>query len=157
MIEPLARYDEVRPNGRRTFELFKDRLVVESRSARVDKEITIMLADLRPEPNRLHVRPKEFGLGLLLLVASIGLVIFAALGRGPAPPADDKSIVWFSLAGGFFFVALVVLLKTSRKIEFIQFVSHHGNPLLDVAHAGPQRAQFGSFVDTLICQIRANQ
>jgi hypothetical protein len=157
MFDPLARYHEVRPNGRRQFELFKDRVIVRSRSARVDSEITIILADLRPELNRLFARPKEFGLGLLLLFSSMVAAIVGAVSRGPAPGPESMGLVWLVAAGSFFFISLVILSKTLRKIEFIQFVSHHGHPLLDVARAGPQRAEFDSFVQTLIDRIRANQ
>jgi hypothetical protein len=149
--EPLARYYEVRPNGRRWFELFEDRVIVKARSARADSEITVMLADLRPEPNFLRVRPKGFGVGLLMLVASVAAGFFAVVARQGDPN------IWLSIAGGWFFVSLVFLWKTGTKIEFIQFVSHHGRALLDVAHAGPQRANFRPFVETLISQIRANQ
>jgi hypothetical protein len=157
MGEPLARYSEVRPNGRRQFELFTDRVIVKAKSARADTESTIMLADLRPEPNRLRVRPNEFGVGLLMLVASVALGLFAVLATGLPPSTADKNFVWWALAGGLFFVSLVILAKTFRKIEFLQFVSNHGTALLDVARAGPQRAGFQAFVETLIGQIRSNR
>jgi hypothetical protein len=157
MFESIAQYYEVRPNGRRHFELFKDRLIVRSKTARVESEITLMLANLRPEPNRLRVRPKEFGFGLMLLVISAGLAIVAVLTAGTAVNPRLWNAVWFSVAGGAFFVSLVIFAKTARKIEFIQFVSHHENVLLDVARSGPQRHEFDSFVETLIAQIRASQ
>ena len=157
MGEPIAGYYEVRPNGRRQFELFADRVIVKSKSARADSVITVMLADLRPEPNEVRVRPKEFGVGLGMLVAAVGLALFAISGRGMAPPRDDKTSLWLSLAAACLIVGLAILSKTFRKIEFTQFVSNHGRPLLDVARAGRQRASFDSFVETLIGQIRANQ
>lgn len=135
MFESIAQYYEVRPNGRRHFELFKDRLIVTSKTARVDSEITLKLADLRPEPNRLRVRPKEFGLGLILVVVSTGFAIAAGSTRGMAPDPTRWTLILLSLAGGSFFVSLVIFSKTARKIEFIQFVSHHGNVLLDVVPA----------------------
>jgi hypothetical protein len=157
MFEFIAQYDEVRPNGRRHFELFKDRVIVRSRTARVESEITVMLANLRPEPNRLRVRPKEFGFGVMLLYLSIGLAIVALLTTGAVANPRLWSTVWFSVAGGALFVSLVIFAKTARKIEFLQFVSHQGNILLDVARSGPQRHEFDGFVETLIKQIRANQ
>ncbi len=157
MSEELARYYEVRPNGRRKFELLADRVIVKAKSARVDSVITVMLADLRPEPNVLRIRPKEFGLGLLFLFAAVGLGFYAFLGKGAVPPADDRNIFWLSMALAFLLVSLVIFSKTLRKIEYIQFVSHQGKPLLDVARAGPERASFDPFVETLIGQIRANQ
>ena len=157
MSEPLARYREARPNGRRQFELFADRVIVTSKSAKADSVITVVLADLRPEPNLLRVRPKEFTVGLLMLVTSVGLGFFAILANVTESPLDDKTKFCLSLAGGCFLVSLVIIWKTVRKIEFTQFVSNHGTPLLDIADAGPQRVGFRSFVDTLIGQIRANQ
>jgi hypothetical protein len=157
MEEPLARYYEVRPSARRRFELFSDRVVVKGKTTRVETLITIKLADLRPEPNILRIRPKEFGLGLLMLVASVGLGFVGIRAMGVGAPAEDKNIMLLCLAGGCLFVSLVVLGKTYRKIEYIQFVSYHGTPLLDVADAGPERSNFRAFVETLIGQIRANQ
>lgn len=157
MSEPIAEYYEVRPSGRRQFELFADRMIVKTKSARIEGVITVMLADLRPEPNTLRIRPKEFGAGLLFLLGSVVLGFFAILVRGAPPPPDDKTNLWLSLAGGCFFVSLVIFSKTFRKIEYIQFVSHQGKPLLDVARAGPERAGFDDFVEALIAQIRASQ
>jgi hypothetical protein len=157
MFEYITEFHEVRPNGRRHFELFKDRLIIRSRTARVDSEITIMLANLRPEPNRLRVRPKEFGLGVMLLVIAIGLALSAALTARMAPNPRLWYTAWLSIAAGTLFVSLVIFAKTARKIEFLQFVSHQGNILLDVARSGPQRHEFDGFVETLIKQIRANQ
>jgi hypothetical protein len=157
MFDSIARYYEVRPNGRRQFELFKDRLIVRSKSARVDSEITIILADLRPEPNRLFVRPKEFGMGLLMLMGSVVIAVLGVMVRDLAPVPNEKILLMFACAGAFFFVAMVILSKTLRKVEFLQFVSHHGHTLLDVARSGPQRAEFDPFVQALIDRIRANQ
>jgi hypothetical protein len=157
MGDAPVRFREVRPNGRRQFDLLADRVIVHSRSARVDSEITIMLADLRPEPNRLLVRPKEFALGLLILIASIPLAFIGFVVRESAAIRNEKYLMWFAFAGAILFVSLVILSKTSRKIPFTQFVSHNGHPLLDVARAGPQRADYDAFLETLIDRIRANQ
>jgi hypothetical protein len=157
MFEPVSQYDEVRLNGRRQFELFKDRVIVRARTPRIDSEITVMLANLRPEPNRLRVRPKEIVFGVGLLWVAIVLAIFAMLTTGAAVNPRLWTTVWFSVAGGAFLTALVIIAKTARKIEFLQFVSHQGNALLDVARSGPQRHDFDAFVDALIARIRANQ
>lgn len=52
------------------------------------------------------------------------------------------------------FVGSVIILKTFRKIEFTQFQSKAGIPMLDVAKAGPEQAQYHQFVQLLIDQIR---
>ena len=119
--------------------------------------ITVMLADLRPEPNKVCVRPKEFGVGMLPLLASVGFGLFAFSTRANGPQLEDKTVFWYSMAGACLFISFVVFSKTFKKVEFIQFVSHHGRPLLDVADAGPERANFHSFVETLIGQIHATQ
>jgi hypothetical protein len=157
MFDSIAQYHEVRPGGRRHFELFKDRLIVRSSTPRIDSEITLMLANLRPEPNRLRVRPREFGFGVGLLCVAVGLAIFAVLTTGMAVNPRLWTAVWFAIAGGTCFVALVILARTARKIEFLQFVSHQGNVLLDVARSGPERHEFDPFTNTLIDEIRANQ
>jgi hypothetical protein len=151
--EPLARYYEVRPNGRRQFELFANRVIVNAKSVRGEFVTTIMLADLRPEPNMLRVRPKEFRLGLFMLATSIGLGFAAFLVRGLGLLPDDKAIILMSAPGAALFVSLVIMAATFRKIEFIQFVSKQGKPLLDIAKAGPQREGFRPFVEALIVQI----
>ena len=99
MFESIDRYYEVRPNGRRQFEPFKDRVIVRSKTVRVESEITIMLANLRPEPNRLRVRPKEFGFGVGLMMIAIGLVIIALQTTGAAVDPRLWTAVWFSVAG----------------------------------------------------------
>jgi hypothetical protein len=157
MAEPIAEYFEVRPSGRRQFKLLADRVIVETKSIRIEGVMTVMLADLRPEPNILRIRPKEFNVGLLFLLAAIGFGFYGILARGAAPPADDKTILWFALAIGCLIASFVVFSKTFQKIEYIQFVGHQGKPLLDVARAGPQRASFDEFVELLIDQIRASQ
>ena len=116
-----------------------------------------MLADIRPEPNRLRVRPKEFGVGLLMLVCLRCVRTFRSARDGSAPVNGQQNFVWWALAGGLFFVSLVILAKTIRKIEFLQFVSNQGTAFLDVARAGPQRASFQAFVEALIGQIRSNR
>jgi hypothetical protein len=157
MSEPIAEYYEVRPSGRRQFELLPDRMIVKTKSARIEGVITVMLADLRPEPNILRIRPKEFGVGLLCLFASVAVAFYAIVARAAGPPMDNQTVLWLSIAGGCFFVSLVIFAKTFQKIEYVQFVSHQGKPLLDVARAGPERASFDNFVETLIAQIRASQ
>jgi hypothetical protein len=157
LSEPIARYYEVRPSGRRQFELLADRVIVETKSIRIEAVMTVMLADLRPEPNILRIRPKEFNVGLTFLLAAVGFGFYGFLAHAPAPPADDRSILWFALAAGCLLASLVVFSKTFQKIEYMQFVSHQGKPLLDVARAGPQRADFDQFVETLIDQIEASQ
>jgi hypothetical protein len=116
MVDTLARYDEVRPNAKRQFELFADRVIVKSKTATADSVITVLLGDLRPDPN-----------------------------------------VAMCMAGGFLLVSLAVIAKTVRKVEFTQFVSNQGTPVLDVARAGPQCADFDAFIATAIGQIRANK
>jgi hypothetical protein len=156
MKEPLAQYYEVRPSGRRYFDLFADRVIVKARSANADSEITIRMSDLRPEPNLVRVRPKEFGLGLGLMLISLGCGIIS-VPFGFAERLDRATFLWPASAGAFLLVSLVIMFKTFKKIEFTQFVSHHGRPLLDVARSGPQRGDYDAFVETLISQIRAHQ
>jgi hypothetical protein len=158
MSEPLARYLEVGPVSRRQFELFADRVIVTGKSMRADAVSTVLLADLRPDPNMLRIRPKQFTAGLLTLLTSVVLGAFAFVANGTESPLDDKTKFCLSFAGAGVLVALVIILKTFRKIEFTQFLhSKYGTAVLDVAHTGPECASFRSFVDALIGQIRANQ
>jgi hypothetical protein len=158
MLDSPSRYCEVGLEGKRLFELFEDRVIVTIRSKRREAEITTMLANLRPEPNRVLIRPEEFGYNLLMLLVSVGFAIFGAIARGRVPAMTSEAFFWvLIIAGSLFVYSLVILWKTPRKIEFVQFVSHDERPLLNVARAGPQRAEFDSFVQTLTDRIRANQ
>jgi hypothetical protein len=155
MADPLAQFDEVRPNGRRHFELFADRVIVDSRSAKADCVITVLLADLRAEPNIVRVRPKEFNLGVGSLLIGIVLGFVAFTVGAMQQPANGKSMIWVGASAAFLVASLAIVAKTIRKIEFTQFVSNQGKPLLDVARAGPQRAGFDSFIEAVTDQIRA--
>jgi hypothetical protein len=157
MGEPLAQYFEVRPNGRRLFQLLADRVIVVSKSPRGDFVTTVLLADLRPETNLLRVRPKEYRLGVLMLAIAfnLGFGLFLAGGLGFLAP--DKAILLTSLPLGALVVSLAILWKTFPKIEFTQFVSKLGKPLLDVADAGPQRDGYRPFVAAIIEQIGASR
>ena len=93
-----------------------------------------------------------------MLVASGSFGLFAVLATGLPPSMANKNFIWWALAGGLFFVSLVILAKTIRKIEFLQFVSNQGTVSFwtSLAH-GPQRASFQAFVEALIGQIRSNR
>lgn len=157
MGDEIARYREVRPDGRRLFTLYADRILVQVQSGRVRSELTVRLVDVRPEPNKLWVRPKAFAGGILLLVASVGTLIAAESFRRAGHHAEDGLIIWFSSAFAFAFVGLVVVFKTIWRIEFTQFVSRIGTAILDVARAGPDASQFDEFVGSLIHQIHRCQ
>ena len=157
MIESIGQYYEVRPNGRRQFELFKERVVVKSKTPNADSVITIRLADLRPEPNLIRVRPKEFALAVRMFFGSILATLLAVALITFDFNTRVERMILFIPAGAFLFISLVIFSKTARKIEFTQFVSHHGKALLDVARCGPQRDRFDDFLDALINQIQANQ
>ena len=82
-----------------------------------------------------------------MLLGSAAVALVALSVGALALPLGEKQIPWLSVAAGCPIVALVVIAKTFRKIEFTQFVSKDGRALLDVARSGPQRASFHSFVE----------
>ena len=147
MGEPIAQYREVRTNGRRRFDLFADRVVIESKSLKADAVVTVSLADLKPEPNILRLRPKEFRLGLSMLLASVAIGLFALATVGPAGVIPGTKIPWMSCVGPLVFVSLVVFARTFRKVEFTQFLARDGKPRMDVGRAGPNRARYREFVE----------
>jgi len=157
MDVPIASYYEVLHNSRRRFTLYSDRIFVKVRSPRVNIESTIWLADLRPEPNKLWVRTRFFFLGVFLMIASMISAFYAVANWNLEEAIEGRPLIGFSMAGAFLITAVPILLMTYRKCLYIQFVSHGGIPLLDVAHAGPERKKHGRFIEALIEQTRLSK
>lgn len=151
MTQPIV-YREVLARGRRTFELFEDRVVVRIRYPNQSAEITVPLASLRPTPNTIRLREWPFHVGICLI--GVPWVVHGVRwGLAGRVPSSDALI--FAVSIGI--VGAVLCLYSLRKIEFASFVTHAGPPALDIGDAGPDRAAYRTFVDTLIDRIRAAQ
>ena len=148
--EPLV-YREVLARGRRTFELFPDRVFIKVRYPNYSAEVTVLLADLRPNPNIVYQREWPFQVGIVLLAGAAIMGIYAF-------SLPDKAINYLSTrALPFAIVGGVMFFYSFRKIMVTSFVSHLGIALLDVADAGPDRRQYHDFLTELQARVTANQ
>ena len=153
-MTPVAIYRErqIRRAFRRTFYLYDDRIVV--RDCRLfgdDIEQTADLVSYAPDPDRLRIRGTWFKSGLTLLVFSImfGFVIHQA--------HDQREPRWgevFMLLVGM--VGLLLIIFGLPRVVYARFRGYRGSSTqpLDVAQAGPDRRQFGEFVNLISNQIR---
>lgn len=150
-MQPVAKYSERRFDGRRTFELYPDAVLVKGSSTFAsDFEARVPLASLDANYARLRVRHPACLVGA-------GGAIFACVVRellvGPL------QLPWFDERSGFATAlvvsGLVLCLATIRKVEFVRFTTQSGVVALDVARAGPDRAHFDEFVGAVVRQIRA--
>ena len=157
MSESLASYNEVRWDGKRRFELHADRVSVSGKGGGSTFETMVMLANLRPEPDKLWVRNRVFMLGIVMLLLSFVLFIGTVQSLQQNRQTPGFPIMQPSLAVGLLIVGLAICTQTSAKVEFARFQSNAGIVLLDVARAGPDRRKFQEFVELLVKQIRSNQ
>ena len=70
MDDSIASYTETTPHGTRTFLLHKDRIVVDGLWDGMKYESTVLLAGMRPQPDKLWYRDAAFRQGIWWLVAS---------------------------------------------------------------------------------------
>jgi hypothetical protein len=140
-------YREVLSGGRRTFELFDDRIELRVRYPNQTADLTFQLSTLRPTPNCIRVREKPFTLGCLLIV--IPLLLVAAHWGIYGRPLEW--MIYLAVGGGT--AGAVMCLYCLRKIEFASFVNHTGNFAFDVGDSGPDRSNFRAFVDEVTKNI----
>jgi hypothetical protein len=147
METPIATYKEQRFDGKRNFTLFSDRVTItggDTLGARYD--LTVPLASLNPNADRVWRRPNGFGAGVTVLVVSIGVL-----------QAFQSAIVpgwkgWFVASA---LVGLLLALGTMRRVEWAVFRNSMGQAILSVARAGPQRKNFEGFVGAVKAAILA--
>ncbi len=147
MAEPMI-YREVLARGRRKFELYPDRVILHIKYPNRVAELTILLSDLRPTPNKLVIREWPFSMGIGFLLAAC--LLFAA---GLFTTGSNSSEILFIFAIPTLFTGTIISGYCWRKIEFASFVNRQGVSVLDVGDAGPDRGKFREFVDLLIAQI----
>lgn len=151
MDNPIT-YREVLARGRRTFELFDDRIIVRVQYPNYSAELTVPLSNLSSMPNTVRHREWPFNVGLILLICPWLMPVLQWI-SSEKPPAINSLIIACSLG----FVGAIMCLYCIRKIEFASFVTHTGTVALDIGDAGPDRARFRTFVDQLLERISAAQ
>ena len=154
MEEPLV-YREVLSRGRRTFELFSDKIIVHTKYPNHSADFTVMLSDLRHSPNTVRLREWPFKVGLSVMLSVSAVLGYRWMQVTAEAPMDWGRVLPFSLP--LIFVGGVVCLYCIRKIEFASFVNHVGLTALDIGDAGPDRAAFRGFVEQLIARIQSSQ
>lgn len=150
MTHPIATYRERRFDGKRTFELFADRVQIRgSTQLSSDFEISVPLKTLNPVPMRLRLRNKAFWAGAWMLIGSVigSTVLYSALHVSYASPAF--LLVAVVGAGG-----CALMLATARKVEFASFQSTAGVHVLDIARAGPDAVHLDTFVQLVTASIQ---
>jgi hypothetical protein len=149
-LEVIETYREVLFEGRRVFELRPDSVHVVGRVfLQSDFELTVPLAQLRPDYQVLRERSRSFWNGL-------GIMLFGAIGaellvEGFQFDRFGYVPVLLALAG---LSGILLSLATVRKTEYAVFTSDPGLPVLTVGRSGPDRDRFDQFVGLLVSQIR---
>jgi len=148
-MEPIATYFEQRFDGKRTFTLLPDVIVVSgSQTLSSEFEFRIALDSLDPNYMKVRCRNRSFSSGLWMLSASMLVCTILVSGfQIPWVSAATGMIACMGMAG------LLLSLATCRKVEFIQFRTQAGHTVLDLSRSGPQRDQFDGFVEALVKQI----
>ena len=149
-METLATYSEQRFDGKRTFTLQPDAVVV-SGSATLSAEFQarIPLSSLDPNYSTLRFRNRNFWTGLWMVVVSFVVCTVLVSGFHMSWGTMAPGMVACIGMGGF-----LLCLATARKVEFIRFTTDAGVVLLDLARSGPERDKLDGFVEALIRQIR---
>lgn len=150
MTQPVATYREQRFDGRRTFELFDDRVRIAGHTQFSSEfDFAVQLSGLNPEPMRMRLRNKEFWAGTWMLLGSlIGCTVLLSAMQASYASAAFVLVAVVG-AGGF-----ALMLATARKVEFVGFQNTAGLRVLDIARAGPDAGRLDSFIELVVTHIR---
>jgi hypothetical protein len=151
-MEPIATYAEARLEGRRSFTLLPDRLVMTGKGLSGEMDLAFDLKTLSPIVGRLRVRSRYFRLGFLLLVLPWCITGLAVSVFGNAHDSQ-----WVVFASSLSFLGLIIVAISVRKIEYARFTSRAGVPVLDISRTAKKPVQFDSFIDAITRQIRLTQ
>jgi len=145
-MSAIASYEERRFDGQRLFELFEDRLVIKGKnSLGADFENVVLLDSLQPVISTVRTRPKGFGAGLLMAIASMMIL----QGAGVDPLSYWGCVVVVMCLSG-----LLLAVATFRKVTWATLKSKAGTDALAVARVGPDKPEFEAFIAALCEQIR---
>ncbi len=147
-MEPIATYREIRLEGRRTFRLFDDHVVVSVRSAARDLDLPYDLGNLCPNYLRMRIRPKVYGLGVGLLVLPWCLAALGILSKIVIPTGE-----FFVLPASFSILGFAITAVSFGKVEYAHFRTKAGVTAFEVAKAGKQADHFDEFVGLIVRRI----
>jgi hypothetical protein len=149
-MEPIATYSEKRFDGKRTFTLLSDAVVVRgSATLSADFEARIPLSSLDPNYSTLRFRNRIFWGGIWMMTASFVVCSILVSGFHMSWATMPPGMVACIGMAGF-----LLCIATGRKVEFIRFTTQAGVVVLDLARSGPERDKLDSFIDALTRQIR---
>ncbi len=149
-METIATYSEQRFDGKRTFTLLSDAVLVRgSATLTAEFETRIPLSSLDPNYSTLRFRNRNFWAGLWMMLVSFLVCAVLVSGFHMSWTTMPPGMVACIGIGGF-----LLCLATGRKVEFIRFTTQAGIVVLDLARSGPERGKLDSFIDALTKQIR---
>jgi len=144
-------YAEQRFDGKRTFQLFADRVVIrgiETFSSAYEQ--TVRLESLRPEFDRTWYRSPSFMSGLKLAGGSFIAVSVLHSGFGMSVGSYLGGLAAIGVITG-----LLLAFATRQRVEFTVFKTQAGADALSVGRAGKQTADYDAFIQRLIQQIQS--
>ena len=144
----LAEYEEIRPQGRRVFVLFDERILVKVDAIGVPKcEITIPFSSVYPEYSKVWMKHPYRNLGLVCFLA--GIIIGTLL-------SAIFEVKFLNVVGiaVFWHIAVVLLFLGRHSIEYAQFRNEQNQVLFDFARSGPQSKEFDEFLIKVQKQAR---
>lgn len=149
-MDSIATYSEQRFDGKRTFTLLADAVVVIGSAALTSEfQARIPLSSLDPNYSILRFRNRNFWAGLWMVVISFVVCTILVSGFHMSWTTMPPGMVACIGMGGF-----LLCLATARKVEFIRFTTGAGVVVLDLARSGPERDKLDGFIDALTKQIR---
>lgn len=148
-MKPIATYSEATLTGKRRYELYPDKILVEGAvSGSYDYERGFTLSKISTEYITLRIRPLVAWVALITCIvtgfASFLLVYEFAVSSRVLP----------GVLGIYSGSALIVAIATMKKVEYARFCSEdYRIVLLSVARSGPDKKQFDTFVQAVVNQI----
>jgi hypothetical protein len=151
-MDPLATYSDKSHFGRRSYRLFTDRLqVTHNDTLHSESETTLRLLELDPNYVRIAARSAFFSSGLWMTI--VPWTIYWALIE------LTRTDPFAMFAGSFLalgFAGLFMFVVGLRKQRYVCFRTLAGVPALTI-FKGPRRAEFDTFVSTLVGAIESTK
>ena len=144
-------YAERRFDGKRTFQLFADRVVIRgSEALSSEYEKTVRLDSLNAEFDRLWYRNPNCMHGIYLAVGSLIAVSILHKGFGMS-----SGTYLGGMAAVGVIVGLLLAFATRHKVEYAVFKNQAGTSALSVARSGKQVGDYDPFIQRLVQQIQS--
>ena len=147
-MEPLAKYEEQRIAGRRSFRLFSDRISITGKEyLGGEYAITVSLSGLDTAVDRMTGREPIFNHGLYLFCGGV-LADFIVVSGLKVERFTSLS----SLAIGLALTGLVMVLASWRQREWVVLKNRQGQPVANLSCGLRQQESFGRFLENVRTQ-----